>query len=464
LRTHRWKRRDLLRHAALSALVAPVAHYWSDLAEAQEKKTYMILIWLPNGKCREHVYTTGTPGGAWDFGAPYAALREFKDDAIAFTEYTTEDFCAKHYEGENRGHHAVALAMFSGEYPTPFAAESRGRAPSIDQIVAFDYRQRGIAPSPLRASLNARMPQVTETHSKGIFFQTPGDYALGKTYTNGMEPTNDLQDPLTAFKQMFGDFMLGGESTSFDKLWKNGKSLLDAPYSELQSVQSTLPADGRVILDVHLQRLRELEQSFASLSVDPSVKPPTAPAAIDPKAENWNQIFSQWAELIDASLRADRTRIVSFLFGKVAARVRVPSANLPIVTTDQSGDDHHSHSHVGGPNVEVFLRFYNENIAKLLRLLKGSSPDQNLLRNSVVMVGTEAGHLHAGYEVPVTLFGQGGGYFKTGQLVQMGRGVENYHKHIGTLHALCQSMGTQIPNIGHPAPEYQRGPWPELLV
>ena len=464
MNSHRHKRRDFLRHAALSALVAPVAHFWTDLAEAQEQKRYMVLVFVPNGKGASHVYTTGEPGTNWGFGPAYSALEPFKADAIAFREYTTEDFCRKHYIGSNLGHHAVSLAMFSGDYPTPFDGESRGRAPSIDQIVAWDYVQRQIAPVPLRASLNGRMPKVVETLSKGIFFQTPPDYALGKTYDRGLEPTNDLERPLDGFKQMFGDLPAGSSAGTFDTLWKHGKSMLDEPYSELQILRPTLPSEGQQILDVHLQHLRELEQSYAAISADPNVVAPMAPTAVEPIAENWDQIFSQWADLINAALRADRTRVVSFLFGKVAARVRVPSANLPSVTTDVTGDDHHSYSHLGGPGVEVFLRFYNEKIAELLGKLKGATSDQNILEDSVVMVGTEAGQLHLGYEVPVTLFGQAGGYFRTGQLLDFGRGTENYYKHTGTLLAVARAMGVELGNLGHPAREYQRGPWTELLA
>lgn len=463
----RWRRRDFLRSSALGALVAPVAPFWTDLAEAQERKTHMILVFFPNGKCKENVYVSETGNGGWDFGPGFAAYRDLKADAIAFQEYTTEDFCRKHYAGGNLGHHAVALAMFSGEAPAPFQSDNRGRAPTIDRIVAWDYLRRKIATDPVRACLNARMPRVVETLSRGIFFQTPSDYALGKTYTRGLEPTTDIDKPLVAFRQMFGD-LAGGSGGSpgstFDRLWKHGRSMLDAPHSELFAIRGTLPREGRDVLEVHLAKLRELEQSFAAgAAPTTATKAPAAPAELDGRAENWDAIFTQWANLIDASLRADRTRIASFHFGKVAARVRVPSARLPVVTTDVTGDDHHSYSHKGGSGVEVFLKFYSDKVAELVRKLKGGSGVPNILADSVVMVGTEAGYTHAGYQVPVTLFGQGGGTFKTGQLLTFGRGTANYWKHIGTLQAVCHSMGVKSEVIGNPSPEYQKGPWPDLL-
>jgi hypothetical protein len=466
---HKWKRRDLLRHAALSALAAPAATFWTDVVEAQPKKTYLVLIFWPNGKVGGNVYTTRTAGG-WEFGPAFSAYNEFKSDAIAFEEYTTEDFLAKHYVGGNLGHHAVSLCMFSGEYPTPFTLDQRsnpshfrGRAPTIDQIVAWDYAQRKIAPSPLRASLSARMPRVLETLSKGIFFQTPADYALGKTYATGLEPTNDLDRPLAGFTKMFGDLAAGGAGGTFDRLWKHGRSMLDAPYAELHAVRSTLPTEGRDLLETHLQKLRELEQSFVAVSADPGAKAPAPPAALDPRAENWDAIFSQWAALIDAAFRADRTRVVSFHFGMVAARVRIPSARLPVSGDAAStGDDHHSYTHVQR-NVEIFVKFYADKVAELLRRLKGSGPSPNLLKDSVVMVGTEAGNLHQGTNVPVALFGQAGGYLKTGQLLRFGRGTANYWKHTGTLLAVCRAMGVRIDAVGNPGAEYQRGPWPELL-
>jgi hypothetical protein len=61
------------------------------------------------------------------------------------------------------------------------------------------------------------------------------------------------------------------------------------------------------------------------------------------------------------------------------------------------------------------------------------------------------------------IFGQAGGYFKTGRLVTYANDISAYHKHTGTLLAMCHAMGvTGLQAVGNPAPEYQRGPALEL--
>ncbi len=152
--------------------------------------------------------------------------------------------------------------------------------------------------------------------------------------------------------------------------------------------------------------------------------------------------------------------------GEIAVGGGVPRADDEPDATASSGGPPRMGGSIAVPNggpVEIFIKFYADNIARLLRNLKGSGSTPNLLRDSVVMVGTEAGHLHQGIQVPVALFGQGGGYFKTNQLLNFGRGTSNYWKHTGTLLAVCRSMGVKLNVVGNPSPEYQRGPWPALL-
>jgi len=80
------------------------------------------------------------------------------------------------------------------------------------------------------------------------------------------------------------------------------------------------------------------------------------------------------------------------------------------------------------------------------------------------MFGCEFGYSnHIANDVPVALFGQAGGHFKTGRLLTYGNELEAYHKHTGTLLSICHAMGvTGLTAVGNPAPQYQRGPTPEL--
>jgi len=90
----------------------------------------------------------------------------------------------------------------------------------------------------------------------------------------------------------------------------------------------------------------------------------------------------------------------------------------------------------------------------------GTVARPNVLQKGVMMFGCEFGSQnHVANDVPVALFGQAGGYFKTGRLLTYGNELDAYYKHTGTLLAIGQAMGvTELSTVGNPAPRFQRGP------
>jgi hypothetical protein len=95
---------------------------------------------------------------------------------------------------------------------------------------------------------------------------------------------------------------------------------------------------------------------------------------------------------------------------------------------------------------------------------EGATPKADILYDSAVMVGAEFGWNHRAYDVPVSIFGQGGGALRTGQLLTYGNDLSTYHKHTGTLLAMVQAMGVEVDAIGRPGAAYQRGPVAELFA
>jgi len=240
------------------------------------------------------------------------------------------------------------------------------------------------------------------------------------------------------------------------------------PAAEIAALRPTLPSDGQDILDQHLHSLRELEAGLAAEDMEAPITPPDPPEDISLDPSNHVRVLRQWFGIVDAALRLDRTRIVTMQFGGIASRFHVPELGLGFVGTSgdsNSGSDHHSYTHHRGADVPKFMNWYAERISELLTELTGTgaTPKPDILGDSVVMVGMEFGWNHNASDVPVTLFGECGGYFDTGKSVRYGNGLEDYHRHTGTLHGVCRAMGVEgLEVVGHDAPDYQRGPVPEL--
>mgnify|MGYP001794333847 CR=1 FL=1 len=456
----------------MAGLLAPVAAYWPDLVEAQgmASRRQMILVFLPNGKVAGNDYLLGE-GMGYELAFGYEPYADFKGDAIVFDEYGFQSFIREEYDGDHGGHVAPGAVMYSGEVPwtTSSGAGEDMMAPSVDQIVAWDYLERGVITNPLRKSLNVRM-RGSSYRLDSVFAGTPADYTLGRSYDRPVAPVAQLGQPQAGFELMFGDLArMGGGSV--DELWAFGRSILDVPNQELHGVRDQLPAEGRRIVDDHLQGLRELERSLADEGE--SLDGLTLPAEPGPMATGPDQherVWSTWVGLIEAALRFDRTRIVNVQFGGVASRFAIPALGLGFVGErgdSNSGSDHHSYTHWRGEDVPFFMHWYAERIGELLRALRGDRTGRgNLLDSSVVSVGMEFGRNHNASDMPVMLFGRLGGHLRSGQRLRTGNGLESYHKHTGLLLALAQGMGTTgLRERGNRrSPDYQRGPLAEILA
>lgn len=460
------KRRRFLESTALAGLLAPVASYWLDLPEARaiHGRKQLVLIFYPNGKNRENPFITRTATD-WSFAEGYLPLNEFKSDAIAFEEYAFAPIITARYTGDHGGHVAGAATMFTGEVAYVRSGAGDGlRAPSIDQIVAWDWMRRGEIRDPLRASLGIKLSEGS-FRVPSMFGQVPADYALGAVYDRQITPVTQYLSPVDGFRQMFGD-VAGAAGTTLEALWARGASVLDLPGQELATLHDQLPADGKRILDEHLSSLRDLE---TSLLLEPSdlLEPPDPPEAISTAdAANRVRLFSQWAEIIDLALRLDRTRIVTIQMGGCASRFHVPELGLGFVGVAEdanSGSDMHSYTHWSSAEVPLFNHWMSARVAELLRRMKGGADREDLLASSIVMIGTEGGHVHRSNDTPVALFGSGGGVLETGRALVYGNDLG--HLHTGTLLSVCHAMGvTDLSRVGSDDERFQRGIVPELFA
>lgn len=461
------KRRDFLRNSALAGLLAPVAAYWPDVPEAraQDNRTNLCLIWVPLGKVRANPFLN--PGDTPSFAHGFEPYNEFSDRCIAFREYATQPYISANYRGLHAGHAAPGTCMFTGRVPRTSGNEPIGAvAPSVDQMIAWDYVQRGVARDPLRKSLHTRL------HSTGgwtwePFVPTPADYNYGRVYEGRTLPgVNPHLQPQAAFDQMFGDLGTEIAGSPMEVLWARRESLLDRPVAELRAIRTQLPSEGVHVLDEHLQSLRELEASFADAPDIPSSMPtPTRPEMMDVGPGNFDNAFSAHASVIDLAFRFDRTRVATFQFGQPGARFPVESLGLrdisalnPSAGGTLTGNDHHSYTHWRGEDVPLFLDWYSQRVTELLRLLQGGGDREDMLSKSAVMVGTEFGENHNAIDVPITMFGECQGYFDTGKVVTYGNTLDNYWQHLGTLLALTRAMGCDdIPFVGPDESMHHRG-------
>jgi hypothetical protein len=130
--------------------------------------------------------------------------------------------------------------------------------------------------------------------------------------------------------------------------------------------------------------------------------------------------------------------VIGFSFGATAARFGIPTKYMiPSAAKVDSGDagpQHHAWTHTYNNSPEkrqalkTFYLWYSEAVAGLIDKLK-ATPDVNgkpLMDSTLVLWTSELGHRpgggslepHPNDNIPVLLFGDGGGAFKTDRLYQ----------------------------------------------
>lgn len=480
VRNQRWKRRDFLRSSVTAALVAPVAHFWTDIAEAQDiaNAKRACLIFLPNAKGTNDSIATGT-GSNYQFVDGFEPLNPYKADTIAISKYAMQpllDMAASHRASQGvstlgDGHIPASQAAFTAGIP--FSSSRDGAtSPSIDQLIAEHNVREGLVADRRLANM---VIQIDGSHwnmgggSRSVFRAADASVNYNQASVSQTADAPMVKSPVEGWNVLFGDLMQMEPGETAVTLWAQGKSALDGTHQEIARVRDQLPQSGRHILEQHMQSLRELETSLQA-RIDAQGQGgtftiPDRPQELTTNPSNHVQVLEQWFSLIDAAFRSDRMRVFAMQFGGSASRFQVPELSKGSVGPgdSNSGTDHHSYTHHAEGQVKDFIRWYAERLASFVGKLKGGAEREDLLQSSVVMSTMEHGHgsAHRATDVPTLLFGNARGYFKTGQHIEGSNGDPRIPT--GTLLAVCHAMGaTEIQQVGYPLPDFHNGVWAPL--
>ena len=438
-------RREILKHAAMAALIGPVMR--ATMARAADPPVRrLVVVFQPNGL----TYVDAGPNGgetSWDVGDHFRPYDRHKSDLLAFS--------GMHIGGiqfgvnQETGHAAGARGCLTC---MPDGGNDFATGPSIDQFVARKLFEQRLAP-----------------YVKAPVFAVGG---------NGADPANHWQpwyessgrkaaitlSPRAAFDGLFAGFT-ASTGTTIDRVVARRKSILDLAYADCKAMLPALPAEGRELVDYHCARIREVEQSLDAMRPGgPSCEVPDAALGAVQGRDIYNPssypaLASFFFKLIDAGLRCDLTRVAGLEFGYAATRFNMPWVNAPLIgevgTGEYNVNDHHSYHHVG--NREVlgrFMNWYAEQIATFVDLLKVPGPDgTRLLDSTMVHVTNEFGgdgtpSNHYNGNVPMFVFG-GGGAFRTGRHLRFDNDGKHHH---ALMVSLIRGMGiTGVDQFGHPA-------------
>ena len=432
----RLSRRRCLVGLGGTLLPIPFLRSLGPSAEAQEAEPIrrLLLCYMPQNETED--FLPDRYGSEFSLAGKYIEpLAPFADRLIVMHNLRGR---SGHYAG-----HSECLTGFAGE-PNRFRPS---QGPSIDQLVA-----RRLAGSTPLASLELTVmsKQIASRHD-GVL-----------SWSEDALPIPAIHQPYDAFARLFGEPGGVTATTPAERAERLAleRSLLDNLMEDYVSLQRRINAGDRQLLDAHLTLLRETEQQLlpVPLACDASGEAPARYAADEPEYSRGDrqQKTAQYLNIVEAALRCDATRVVTWAFGFAQDDdhfnfLGVNKSFHDIAHRDRAGDERDPRA------LHFSIRQWQaEQVAALaerLANLDADGPHGSVLDQSVIAWLPELGYFptstqgntHSRADSAALVVGGAARYLKTGQVVDLGQ--QDYSNLLVTLvHAMgledVASVGT----------------------
>ncbi len=415
-------RRQLIQQMGAWPLLWPLLR--EGRAEAQTKPKRAIVIYSPNGPIMELGPATGTETNfkLHEWWSPLERHRDVGNFFVGLHQAGVP--FGEHNEYGHQSGGTGALTARTTE------KTNNSTGPSLDQFIG-------------QALQSANMSTPKRSLLFGLH-NSAGNW--GPWYESAGKPIAPEMDPFKALAAIAPS--LRGDSVSIvDKKLTRKHFVLDAIYKDCKGLTSNLGAEGKAILDYHCNNIESLEKSVASslatqasqtVNCSAPAKPNTTLTAASnfSAADNRDESMKAFTSLISLAFTCDITRMVGVSFGDTASRFAIPASykvpSADKVDSGDSGPQHHAwtHTYNSGPDkrlaLKTFYTWYSEQVAKLLDELKKTldADGKPLMDSTLVFWTSELGHRpdnnslepHPNDNIPVMLFGNSGGTFKTNRM------------------------------------------------
>ncbi len=355
-------------------------------------------------------------------------------------------------------HQAGIVALLTG---TPQSGQHQQFAsgPSIDQVLA-----KRLSEGKARASIELAVRWATGK-SHGLLHPIN---SMIFADDDRFSPISPRLDPVQIWTSLFGSLEGDGDTAATRALLSRRQSILDYVDRRHESLIARLGGADRAKLEAHLTKVREMEQSLATLAELPRGTC-TAPTHVDtsdyePRSGlnsaddgSLRDVSSDAAipkvgrfmiDMLVTALACDLTGVASLQWSDTEAKHTFPWLNL--------SEHHHYYQHDGGfrpDECELIARWYAEQHAYLLEAMDAvDMGGHTLLDESVVFFGSELQDppTHIKSDMPFLLAGGGGG-LRSGRYLRF-----DHQPHNDLLVSILNLFGDPREHFG--SSQYSQGP------
>jgi hypothetical protein len=381
----RFSRRTLLSGLGASAALLPLIDAERAVAAGADgfPKRLVTITW-GHGVCQSLFY----PAGGGVTSQVLAPLSPYSSKVLvaAGLDYSMMLEQDKKYDG-----HFTYPVIFTGTYQNTGGQNCTSNGPSLDQVVSDEIAKQVALPMPLL---------VIAVDGESTSWRGPAQRNTGEG------------DPKRLFDKLFASAAMPSEE--LERIRARRKSVLDFVGSELTDFKRRMGTEDRSKIEAHFESIRQLEAQLDASSVACEV--PT----VDTASKDFQNRVAAMLDITAMALRCDLTRSVSICWADDGGYRPI---TLPWLDINSSFHDvAHQGSQGYDQKVKADIWMY-EQVARLAKGLdEATEGSATALDNSVIVVGNDmnegAGHYVGG--LPFVLVGSCGGYFKTGQTVQLG--------------------------------------------
>ena len=375
----------------------------------------MAFLYVPNGMHMPD-WTPKGKGNDFKLQKTMQPVADFKDSMNVFSGLTLDGAFA---HGDGGGDHARSVASFlTGSHPKKTNGNDIRNGQSVDQVAA------------------ERIGHLTRLKSLELGTQDSNqggqcDSGYSCLYTSNISwrtersPLAKEINPASVFDRLFGaDDGPQHDPRTLARRERDRKSVLDFVGQEAKILSNNLGVHDKRKLEEYLYAVRDIERRLASTDkLDQTEQDvPDAPRPVGVPAEYGAHVKLLF-DMMTLAFQTDSTRIISFMYSNAGSNR--PYKNLAIK------DGHHNISHHGGSaDKQARISKINHYHVTLLRhLLTRLSAIQegggSLLDNCMIVYGSGIadGNSHTHKDLPICMFGGGGGSVKTGRHMSLKSGT-----------------------------------------
>jgi Protein of unknown function (DUF1552) len=392
-------RRTVLRGAgAMIALplldaMIPAATVWANTAA--KPLVRLGFVYFPHGAIMEK-WTPEKEGRDFELTPILEPLKPFKDQLTIISGLGNRP-------GESQAVHAVVPATWLS-CTHPKEGQDPNMAITADQIAAKYIGQ------------DTPLPSIEiATEAPGGGGACDRDYGCNYSGTisfrTATTPLPMEYSPRKLFQRLFGR---GDSPEERQELVEEQASILDMVSDDAQSLQRSLGARDRAMLNDYLDTVRELERRVQkSQAQDLShLKLPNVPAG---NPESFDQTMNLMYDMSVLAYQANLTRIMNMM---VAAEVSGRTYNNVGVPDAFHAVSHHANDPVKKDKLVKIQNYHTKVLAKFLDKMKNTPDgDGSLLDHSIILYGSNMSNSdrHNQFPLPTAFIGGGCGKVKGGQ-------------------------------------------------